>query len=234
MLFNSHEFLFGFLPLTFAGFFLIARYVGRRPALVFLGLASIVFYGWWNWRYVPLLLLSIVVNYLVARGILATEQMRRRAIFFAGVAFDLGLLGYFKYANFFVDSIGAVSGTDLTLDPIILPIGISFFTLTQIAYLADAYANKAGEYDFGRYLLFVTYFPHLIAGPILHHREMMPQFADPPIYRFRMENLATGLTILVIGLVKKLAIADQIAAYATSPPSMALRRSLFRTNLAAA
>jgi len=152
-----------------------------------------------------------------ALGAAPARKSSAWVILILGVAFNLVLLGYFKYANFFVDSVNALTGADFFLSHIVLPIGISFFTFTQIAYLADAYQRKAGEYDFGRYVVFVSYFPHLVAGPILHHREMMPQFADPAIYKPKIDNFAVGLTIFTIGLLKKLAIADQIAEFAQAP-----------------
>jgi D-alanyl-lipoteichoic acid acyltransferase DltB (MBOAT superfamily) len=136
----------------------------------------------------------------------------KRVMAFAIVA-DLCLLGYFKYANFFLDSMNAVLGTGAHLGQIVLPLGISFFTFTQIAFLVDAWQGKAEEYSLTHYALFVTYFPHLIAGPILHHREMMPQFGLPAAYRPDYDNLSAGLTIFVIGLFKKVIIADGVAAY---------------------
>jgi D-alanyl-lipoteichoic acid acyltransferase DltB (MBOAT superfamily) len=123
------------------------------------------------------------------------------------------VLGYFKYANFFLDNANALFGTGLSLGEIILPLGISFFTFTQIAFLVDAWQGKAEEYSLTHYALFVTYFPHLIAGPILHHREMMPQFQLAETYRPHYDKLAAGLTIFVIGLFKKVILADGVAVY---------------------
>jgi D-alanyl-lipoteichoic acid acyltransferase DltB (MBOAT superfamily) len=145
-----------------------------------------------------------------ARGVPA-----RRGLLCLGVAANLALLGYFKYANFFVDNLDAALGLGWHLEPIVLPLGISFFTFTQIAYLVDAFRGEAREYNGMHYALFVTYFPHLIAGPVLHHKEMMPQFADPATYRPRWSNFAVGLTIFAIGLFKKSVLADGIAQYAT-------------------
>ena len=133
-----------------------------------------------------------------------------------GVAFNLLLLGYFKYANFFVDNLNHALGTGWMVGEIILPLGISFFTFTQIAYLVDAGQGKVREYNLVHYALFVTYFPHLIAGPILHHAEMMPQFDRRETYRMRWDNIAVGLTIFFIGLFKKTVLADGIAPYATT------------------
>ncbi len=213
MLFNSYPFLLVFLPLTLAGFFLVAR-VSHAWAAAWLAAASLVFYGWWNPIYVLLLVASIFFNFVVGLAIVREAGTpRARFRFAAGVAVDLLLLGYYKYADFFVSNLNYLDAA-LPLPHIVLPLGISFFTFTQIAFLADAYQGKATEYRFTHYCLFVTYFPHLIAGPILHHKEMMPQFGQAETYRLHWENLAVGLTIFFIGLFKKTVLADGIAEYA--------------------
>ncbi len=213
MLFNSYVFLFVFLPLTLAGFFLLGRF--RPPlAAAWLAAASLFFYGWWNPLYVGLLMLSICFNYACGVAIArAGMPARRRRLIFA-VAANLAVLAYYKYANFFLAGINQASGAGLSLGEIVLPLGISFFTFTQIAFLADAYYGKVRETNFIHYGLFVTYFPHLIAGPVLHHAEMMPQFAQPATYRISAENFAVGITIFVIGLFKKVMLADGVGAYA--------------------
>ncbi|HTS55101.1 MAG TPA: MBOAT family protein [Burkholderiales bacterium] len=216
MLFNSYAFILGFLPVAFFGFFLVAR-LGPRLAAAWLMLASFFFYGWWNAHYVGLLLLSVVFNFgvgvaitrLAARG----EGGRAKLLLTAGLAADLCLLAYYKYANFFAANLGAVMGAHLDTLDIVLPLGISFFTFTQIAFLVDAYQGKAREYNFVHYGLFVSYFPHLIAGPILHHKEMMPQFEQRETYSLRWDNIAVGLTIFFIGLFKKTVLADGISKY---------------------
>lgn len=203
------------MPLTLLGFFLLGR-VSKALGSAWLALASLVFYGWWDTQYIPLLLASICVNYWIGGAIArraATPQGRRLLI--VGVAANLLLLAYYKYANFFVSSAGALLSADWPALAIVLPIGISFFTFTQIAFLADAYAGKVTEYRFSYYVLFVTYFPHLIAGPVLHHKEMMPQFDAEQNYRPQLSNLSIGLTIFTIGLAKKVLIADSLAAYAS-------------------
>ena len=216
MLFNSHVFIFLFLPVVLIVFFRLGG-VGPRLAAGWLAAASLFFYGWWNPTYVGLLAASIVFNYRMGIAIVhsdtAAAMRRKKSLFVLAVAGNLALLGYFKYANFFVDNMNALLGTSTNLGSIVLPLGISFFTFTQIAYLADAYQGKAREYNFVHYGLFVTYFPHLIAGPILHHREMMPQFAEPRTYRADYGNLAAGLTIFIMGLFKKVIIADGVARY---------------------
>jgi D-alanyl-lipoteichoic acid acyltransferase DltB (MBOAT superfamily) len=176
MLFNSFSFLFLYLPVVLAVYFLLPRW-----RLGWLALASLFFYGYWDGRYLPLLLGSILFNYWCA-------QHRRWPLF--GVAANLALLVYYKFAA-------------------VLPVGISFFTFTQIAYLVDCYRGQQGEYRLVPYTLFVSYFPHLVAGPVLHHKDMMPQFDRPA--RFDMADIGIGLSIFVIGLGKKVLLADPIS-----------------------
>jgi D-alanyl-lipoteichoic acid acyltransferase DltB (MBOAT superfamily) len=218
MLFNSAEFLFFFLPLLLFAFFRLGRH-NRRLAAFWLTAGSLFFYGWWNPAYLGLLLSSIVFNYLVGYTIARGDDIgssRRKRLLALGITVDLALLGYYKYANFFVDSVNAAFGTNYAILEIVLPLGISFFTFTQIAFLVDAARGEAKEFDFVHYSLFVTYFPHLIAGPVLHHKEMMPQFGQASTYRFSHEHLTVGLTVFAIGLFKKVVLADGVAPFASS------------------
>ena len=219
MLFNSYSFIFLFLPVTFFGFFI----VGARRHLygaAWLTLASLFFYGWWNPVYVTLLVCSVVFNYrvglLIARDDRPAWAPGKKALLIIGIAADLLVLGYYKYANFFLGTVNNLAGTHWSFGEIILPLGISFFTFTQIAFLVDTYQGKVKEYNFVHYALFVTYFPHLIAGPVLHHKEMMPQFANPQTYRRNYDHIAVGLTFFAIGLFKKAVLADGIAPYANA------------------
>lgn len=230
MLFNSYEFLFFFLPVTLGVFFALSGYRCLRTAAAWLALVSIFFYGYWSPRYVLLLLASIAVNFAAGHLILrcrGASRMRaaKRVLVLALVA-NLGALGYFKYANFFVESLNAAAGTQWHLAPIVLPIGISFFTFTQIAFLVDTYQGKVRESRIVPYILFVTYFPHLIAGPVLHHAEMMPQFARAETYRFRLDNFLLGMGFFLIGLFKKVVLADGIQPFVApvfdSDPAYAL------------
>jgi D-alanyl-lipoteichoic acid acyltransferase DltB (MBOAT superfamily) len=210
VLFNSYEFLLAFLPIVVAGYFLLNRAGAGNAWLV---AASFFFYAWWRVEFVWLLVASIAVNFTVGRAIVhrAVQNRPTKALLVAGIAFDLLLLGYFKYANFFLENEARLlSAVPMHLD-VILPIGISFFTFTQIAFLVDAHKRKAHEPDLVNYSLFVTFFPHLLAGPILHHREMMPQFADRSNKSVQWENVARGLALLAIGLGKKVLIADVLA-----------------------
>jgi D-alanyl-lipoteichoic acid acyltransferase DltB (MBOAT superfamily) len=210
MLFNSFSFLLGFLPITLIGYFLLAR---RNPTwgVAWLALASLFFYAWWDVRYLPLLLASICVNYGCAQVIRRAQGRARTGWLAAAVVANLVLLGYYKYANFFYTSL---TGEHADVLQVVLPIGISFFTFTQIAFLVDTARGFVQEGRFIHYLLFVTYFPHLVAGPVLHHKEMMPQFADPRNALPRASNFSVGGTIFIIGLAKKTLLADSLAPYA--------------------
>ncbi len=215
MLFNSYAFLFLFLPIVLAGAFVLVRHHAQLAA-AWLVLASLVFYGWGDPRHVLLLLGSIAFNYLAGETIArrgGREGGRASGILCAAIAADLAALGYFKYAGFFMANANALLDAGMRVEAIVLPLGISFFTFTQIAYLVDVYREPV-RYRFVPYVLFVSYFPHLIAGPILHHREMMPQFEASTSYRLDYANLAAGVTLLAIGLFKKTVLADGIAPYA--------------------
>jgi D-alanyl-lipoteichoic acid acyltransferase DltB (MBOAT superfamily) len=179
-----------------------------RWTIVWLALASLFFYGYWDTRYLPLLLASILFNYWCGMRIGAPGARRKRWLVF-GLAANLSLLAYYKYANFFLASLNDVAGSQLQGWDIILPIGISFFTFTQIAFLVDCHRGLAGEYRFTHYTLFVSYFPHLIAGPVLHHKEMMPQFDARP--GPNAADFAVGISIFVMGLAKKVLLADPMS-----------------------
>jgi len=156
----------------------------------------------------------MLFNYAIG-ATLSRGAGRRRALLVTGVTGNLLLLGYFKYANFFVDNLNLLTGTDFQIEKILLPLAISFFTFQQIAYLVDAHRGETREYNFMHYCLFVTFFPQLIAGPIVHHREMLPQFAHPATYRFHHEHFSIGLSIFIIGLFKKVVLADNLSQFAT-------------------
>ncbi len=218
MLFNSYMYLFIFLPVSIAGYFWLNRHLSSWYGRGWLVLCSLFFYSWWNVRYLPLILASILINYAVGERLVRHPEehfISRKQILTAGVAFNLLLLGFYKYTDFFVANLNNAFTADLTLPGIILPLGISFFTFTQIAYLVDAYRAQASEYSMVNYFLFVSYFPHLLAGPILHHREMMPQFQSEENKSVNCENMAAGLFLMLIGLFEKVIIADNFAVWAT-------------------
>lgn len=218
MLFNSYEFIFLFLPLTLAGFFWVGR-LGHEAAIAWLVAASLFFYGWWNPVYVWLIIGSMIGNFLVGRRLGHHHSRGRcgwaRIWLIIGVTANLGLLGWYKYAAFVVGTVNQLAGTEWYLHAIVLPLAISFFTFQQIAYLADAYQGVTREHRFSHYLLFVTFFPQLIAGPIVHHKEMLPQFMTRATLVPQAGNIAVGVTIFAIGLFKKAVLADGVAPYAT-------------------
>ncbi len=218
MLFNSYEFLFLYLPLVLTSFFWLARF-GNGLAAGWLTVASLFFYGWWNPAYVFLLLTSIALNFVMGQRIQKARNppnkyLNAKVVFGIAVAINLMLLAYYKYCNFFISTVNDVSGANWRMTEVVLPLGISFFTFTQIAFLADVYRGAAREYSLVNYSLFVTYFPHLIAGPLLHHKQMMPQFEKAATYRLNLENVNTGVFIFTIGLFKKVMLADQFSLYA--------------------
>jgi D-alanyl-lipoteichoic acid acyltransferase DltB (MBOAT superfamily) len=210
MLFNSYPFIFLFLPVALAGYFALGR-LGNLAAVIWLALASLAFYSFSNWPFVALLLASIAFNYgigwlLIARPL---RDRARRAAVTVGVAGDLLVLGIFKYGGFLAANLNAVFSTGFMVD-ILLPVGISFYTFTQIAFLVDAFRGNVARYRLPHYALFVTYFPHLIAGPILHHRDMIPQFERAEAKRPDPHLILCGLIIFAIGLFKKTCLADGI------------------------
>lgn len=214
MLFNSFEFLLIFLPLTLWGYFLVAR-MTRAPiySLFFLAAASLAFYAYWDPHFLPIIICSIGVNYLfgLLLGRSGLSQQYRKLLFIVAIVSNLLALGFYKYINFGLQIWSSVSGHQHDALSIVLPLGISFFSFTQIAYLADVYSGHPQERNFIKYVLFVTYFPHLIAGPILHHKEMMPQFGAACSRRFSADKIALGLTVLAVGLFKKTVVADGFA-----------------------
>lgn len=216
MLFNSYAFLLAFLPLALLGYFACGRFSGVRTANAWLLLLSLFFYSYWDVRYLPLLLVSIAGNYLLASAMLRAGDAGRRgwkrAAFAVGLLFNLGLLGYFKYLGFFIQIFDDL-GAGLTVPQVVLPLGISFFTITQLLYLYDCYAGARPEHRILDYALFVSFFPHLLAGPILYHRQMMRQFRDAALHVPDWHNLSAGLTLFLIGLLKKVVIADALSPY---------------------
>jgi len=220
MLFNSYEFIFIFLPISLLiYFFLLSQrlIVGAKGFLVF---ASLFFYSWWNITYLPLILSSMLFNYVVGNALNNKQKYKvklsKKVVLIFGILSNLSLLGYFKYADFFIGNINYISDAGIPLLHLALPLAISFFTFQQVAYLVDSYRQETSEYDFLNYALFVTFFPQLIAGPIVHHKEMMPQFASKWNLVKNYKNIALGLFIFSIGLFKKIVIADKLAIWATN------------------
>lgn len=219
MLFNSYVFIFVFLPITLIVYFYFNYKGFTRLSKLFLVFASLFFYSWWDVAYLPLIIGSLTFNYFVG-GKLSSNQafphFTKKQILIFGIVCNLGLLGYFKYADFFIENISYLLNTDFSFLNLALPLAISFFTFQQIAYLVDSYRGETKEYDFLNYALFVSFFPQLIAGPIVHHKEMMPQFANLKNNLFSHKNFSTGFYLFTLGLFKKVVIADSFAPWATN------------------
>jgi len=213
MLFSSPEFIFGFLPITFIVYFALARMRDQTWARLWLLFASIFFYGWWEPRNVILIGVSMAFNFSMGNWI---SRSKHKGILAVGVIANLAVLFYYKYANFFLDNYNTLAGTEFHLERIILPLGISFFTFTQIAYLVDCFRGQFGNYKFPNYCLFVTFFPHLIAGPIVHHTQLMPQFDNKDNTKINFDNIARGIFVFNMGLAKKIVIADTISSIAVN------------------
>jgi D-alanyl-lipoteichoic acid acyltransferase DltB (MBOAT superfamily) len=219
MLFNSYEFIFFFLPMTFGVYFWLNHKRLTYASKGWMVGASLFFYSWWNVAYLPLILGSILVNFILGTTLSKGENAKgisRKTILVTGIGANILLLGYFKYMDFFITNVNVVLGSHWELMHIVLPLGISFFTFTQIAYLVDAYRHEVKEMDYLNYTLFVTFFPHLLAGPILHHKEMMPQFDALKNKVVNYKNISAGLFLFSMGLFKKVVIADTFAQWANA------------------
>jgi len=226
MIFSSWQFILVFLPISFLVYFWLNHQRMIIAGKVWLVAASLFFYAYWNVHYVPLILGSILLNFAIGTGLARAHQrshwrekqprreVQRKIVLTTGISANLLLLGYYKYTDFLLGNINAVFGTSHPFQRIVLPLAISFFTFTQIAYLVDSYRGETAEYDLLNYSLFVTFFPHLIAGPIVHHRQIMPQFASRWTLTWRYPNIQKGLFIFAIGLFKKVVIADNFAVWA--------------------
>jgi len=218
LLFNSHIFIFAFLPITFFVYFYLNSKRLTEASKAFLVLSSLFFYSWWNIAYLPIILVSMLFNYIIGVSLSKENthiKMSKKTLLTFGIIVNVALLGYFKYADFFIENINFAIGTQVPLLHLALPLAISFFTFQQVAYLVDSYRGETKEYDFLNYANFVTFFPQLIAGPIVHHAEMMPQFFKTKNKVKNYKNIAMGFFIFSIGLFKKVVIADTFAVWAT-------------------
>jgi alginate O-acetyltransferase complex protein AlgI len=232
MLFNSYELIFVFLPITFFIYFYLNHKRLIEASKGFLVCSSLLFYSWWNVAYLPIILASMLFNYAIGKKLNKTSKDKRirsskKPILIFGIVFNLSLLGYFKYADFLIENFNLAFDSNVELLQLALPLAISFFTFQQIAYLVDSYKQETKEYNFLNYALFVTFFPQLIAGPIVHHKEMMPQFAKIRNKVKNYRNIAMGLFIFSIGLFKKVIIADTFAVWATQGFDVATTLNLF-------
>lgn len=213
MLFNSFEFIFYFLPITFAGYFLLNKVGLYKGATLFLTCMSLFFYGYNKIEYLWIILCSIGVNYGLHRVLLKENSYSNRVrknVLIWGIVVNVGILYYFKYFNFTLDIISSVTGQNINFMQIALPLGISFFTFQQIGFVVDSYKREIQKQDFFSYALFVSFFPQLIAGPIVSHDEMLPQFADRKNRKIQLDNIMLGIRAFIYGLSKKVLIADTI------------------------
>ena len=209
MLFNSYIFILFFLPVCMLGYFGLNHFKRYTLAQLFLFLMSLWFYGYFNPSYLVIILISIVVNYLFTLVMAKTTSASvRKWELLAAILLNFGVLFYFKYYDFFITNLNRVAGTDFALHHVILPLGISFFTFQQVSYVIDAYRGEVSQYNFLQYASFVVYFPQLIAGPIVTHDELIPQFMDMSKKKFDWENFSSGMFMFVLGLAKKVLIAD--------------------------
>lgn len=218
MLFNSLEYILLFLPLTIVIYFILNHRGQASTARVWLLLCSLYYYSYWNIAYLPLLLGSILVNFGLGwalnnpGGML--KKVPRLAILWCGILFNVGLLGYFKYTDFFISTINSTFDARIGLMEIALPLGISYFTFIQISFLTAVYRGLSKETNILNYGLYVSFFPQVMSGPIVYHGEMMPQFTDPKNRRINYDNIMKGVLIFSIGLFKKTVIADNLALWA--------------------
>ncbi len=217
MLFNSYVFIFLFLPITLIGFFTLGKLRLIKLAKIWLLITSLFFYGYWNPPYLILMVVSILFNYQIGRSIAFAQLGSKQAkiLLWTGIGINLASISYYKYANFFLSTVNDVFKANITLNEIFLPLAISFYTFTQIAYLVDAYRGETKEvnYDVITYSLFVVFFPQLVAGPILRHDELIPQLHKLRNFVFSQKNFAYGLTLFSLGLSKKVLIADNISPW---------------------
>ncbi|MGK5594571.1 MAG: MBOAT family O-acyltransferase [Parachlamydiaceae bacterium] len=211
MLFNSYPFIFIFLPIVLIGFYALSSFKQFDLAKAWLLLCSLGFYSYWDIHYLPLLVGSILFNYTIGEAIMHFQRVKnKKRLLFFGISINLLVLAYFKYANFFLSSL--FWNNEIVLQ-IALPLGISFFTFTQVAYLVDIFLLDAKRGAIIDYALFVTIFPHLIAGPILHHKNMINQFRDPKMFVPNRQSFAEGILFFVLGLFKKVMVADYLASF---------------------
>jgi alginate O-acetyltransferase complex protein AlgI len=217
LIFNSYEFIFGFLPIVLTVYYFIKKSNNHSFISWWLICASLFFYGFWNEYYLLLITLSIFINYLLGTTLIRLNGSisLRKMILSAGILFNVLLLGYYKYYDFFIGIFNQLFSTTLPILDIALPLAISFFTFQQIAYLVDSYRGETREYSFREYILFVLFFPQLIAGPIVHHKEMIPQFRNNTT-GINFENISKGIHIFSIGLFKKVILADTFSTWASA------------------
>lgn len=215
MIFSSYVFVFLFLPVVTVVYFALSKMKSPILQHTFLLVSSLVFYGWFNPSYLIIILSSIFINFLLAKGMMKLVKVSmRKLIFIIGILFNIGMLGYYKYYDFFIENVNTLFSTDLTLQNIVLPLGISFFTFQQFSFLISVYKKEEKVSGLLEYGMFVAFFPQLVAGPIMLYTEMIPQFKEEEKRYINWENMAIGIKIFIRGMAKKLLIADTISPIA--------------------
>ncbi|MGN1115939.1 MAG: MBOAT family O-acyltransferase [Candidatus Ornithomonoglobus sp.] len=219
MIFSTYKFIFCFFPVTFAGYFILGKLKQNALMKIWLAAASLVFYALGDLRFFPMFVMSIFGNFVFGNSIgrLAgddSKAMQKKLLLTVGILANAVLLGYYKYTDFFIENFDLVTGMNVPLKNIVLPIGISFFTFQLIAYLVDSYRGLTRDYDILDYLMFITFFPQLIVGPIIHHSEAVPQFADPENQKINTKNICIGILMFSIGCAKKILLADPLTELA--------------------
>ena len=213
MIFSTYKFILVFLPIVFFGYHILNKFKFNKISKIWLIVASLIFYYLGSpdffWYFVG----SVIANYIIGSSIAklpSEDKIQRKILFAIGLIGNIALLGYYKYANFFVDNYNYFAKDDIIMPNIILPIGISFFTFQLIAYIVDSYRGETAEYDILDYLLFITFFPQLIVGPIVHHKEMVSQFEKKENQIINYDNIVKGIFLFSIGLAKKILLADPL------------------------
>lgn len=207
MLFNSYIFILLFLPVTLIGYYIFNKFKKYKLAKTFLLVMSIWFYAYFNITYLPIIITSIIFNFMIYKG-MQKDKLNKKILLIIGIIFNIGMLIYFKYFDFFIENINVLFKTDFALKHILLPLGISFFTFQQVSFVIDSYKQEVPSYKILDYALFVTFFPQLIAGPIVSHDEIVPQFEDLQNKKLNFDNFAKGIYAFTLGLAKKVLIAD--------------------------
>ena len=216
MLFNSYIFVFLFFPAVLLGYYSLHHFEAKKPAVGFLILMSMWFYGYNSFAYLCILIFSIVFNYILV-GFLwrVPDGLQKKLIFAVGILFNIGILFYYKYYDFFIENVNAAAGTNFGLLRLMLPLGISFYTFQQMSYVIDSYRKECERYSLLEYAAYVSFFPQLIAGPIVYHDELIPQLRDAKKYHINYENLCKGIYAFALGLAKKVLVADTFSKVVT-------------------
>ena len=232
MIFSSYKFL-AFLAIVFLGYYLLNRYKQNHISKMWLVLASFYFYAQGSMSFLPYFVFTVFFNYVIGTGLTRQKiKWKKNVLFTIGLVENLGLLGYFKYSDFFIENMNALAHTQFSFFNLALPIGISFFTFQLVAYIVDCYRGETKEYSLINYLLFITFFPQLIVGPIIHHKDVVPQFEDENNHKFNLDHILLGLFIFAMGCAKKVLLADPLTGFAQTYFNDVSTGSMIQANFA--